>query len=69
MTARDKDGETPLHWAASGGSPAVVDLLIARGADMKAEDDEGKTPIDNARENEALKGSDAHWRLNEELYE
>ena len=69
MTARDKDGETPLHWAASGGSPAVVDLLIARGADMKAEDDEGKTPADYAGENEALKGSDAYWRLNEARYD
>lgn len=37
---------TPLHWAASSehASPALVELLIARGADVQAE---GGQPVDN----------------------
>ena len=37
---------TPLHWAASSerSSPAVVELLLARGADANAE---GGQPVDN----------------------
>lgn len=37
---------TPLHWAASSehSSPAVVELLLARGADANAE---GGEPVDN----------------------
>lgn len=37
---------TPLHWAASSehSSPALVELLLARGADVNAE---GAQPVDN----------------------
>src|SRR6185369_12813336 len=37
---------TPLHWAASAerSSPALTELLIARGADVNAE---GGQPVDN----------------------
>jgi ankyrin repeat protein len=37
---------TPLHWAASSerSSPALVELLLARGADVNAE---GGQPVDN----------------------
>jgi ankyrin repeat protein len=38
-------GGTPLHWAYFGGSRAVVDLLLAAGADPAARDHElGATP-------------------------
>lgn len=35
--AKDNDGETPLHDAASGGESEVAELLLARGADINAE--------------------------------
>ncbi len=35
------------------------------GADPNALDFDGKIPWDYAKENEALKGTDAYWRLNE----
>jgi hypothetical protein len=37
--------ETPLHYAALGRSEAVVDLLLARGADAQAADSAGRTPM------------------------
>jgi ankyrin repeat protein len=42
--ARDDDGHTPLHIAAMHGRYAVVELLVARGANMDEENDEGLTP-------------------------
>ncbi len=35
MTLR-ADGVTPLHWAALGGHPEVLRILLARGADVNA---------------------------------
>jgi ankyrin repeat protein len=44
-----------LHWAAAKGAPDdIIKALIDAGADPKAEDDEGKTPADYARENKHL---------------
>ncbi|MDQ7826056.1 MAG: ankyrin repeat domain-containing protein [Candidatus Eremiobacteraeota bacterium] len=40
--AKDRDGQTALHVAAS---PAVGDLLIGRGADVTARDSYGRTPL------------------------
>ena len=39
---------TPLHNAAFGGHKEVVELLIAKGADVNGKDDVGKTPLDTA---------------------
>jgi ankyrin repeat protein len=39
---------TPLHWAAYRGHAAVVELLLARGADPLAVDEEGQSPHDLA---------------------
>jgi hypothetical protein len=36
---------TPLHWAAWQGKVAVVDLLIARRANVNAKDIVGQTPL------------------------
>jgi ankyrin repeat protein len=36
---------TPLHYAADEGHTEVVELLIANGADVNAEDEEGWTPF------------------------
>ena len=41
-------GATPLHAACLLGSPDIVSFLIARGADVRAKDDEGHTPLDYA---------------------
>ena len=54
VNAKDKYGRTPLHAAAVGGSKEVVELLIAKGADVNAKvvsgPNQGKTPLDTANE-------------------
>ena len=42
--------------------PVAAKLLIG-GA--KAKDKDGKTALDYAKKNEALKGTDAYWKLND----
>lgn len=53
---RDEEGRTLLHWAVDGDHQVLVDLLLARGADVTTKDGEGETPLDYARlcEHEAL---------------
>ena len=41
-------GATPLHAACLLGSPDIADLLIRRGANVKAQDTVGHTPLDYA---------------------
>ena len=65
VNMRSEDGQTPLHRAAgSSENPAVIETLLAAGADVNARNAGGETPWDLAQENEALKGSDAYFRLN-----
>jgi ankyrin repeat protein len=40
---------TPLHMAAAGAGAAVIERLLALGADLDATDARGLRPIDNAR--------------------
>ena len=62
-------GFSPLHRAARDtNTPAVIKVLLAAGADASARDQEGKTPWDYAQDNEALRGTDAWWRLREERF-
>ena len=43
-----KDGETPLHWAASSDDEDVALALLEGGADIEAPDGSIGTPLDNA---------------------
>ena len=40
-----KDGWSPLHYAATGGSAAIVKLLLAKGAALEARSPNGTTPL------------------------
>ena len=63
-------GITPLHGAAAlTVNPSVILALIEGGADVGARDDDGKTPFDYAKENAALKGTDAYRLLKEGRFE
>ena len=63
-------GFTPLHVAAAeNANPSVILALLKAGADPGAGDDAGKTPFDYAKDNEALKGTEAYWLLNEARFE
>jgi ankyrin repeat protein len=45
VNLKDESGQTPLHWAAQGRNPALVPLLVERGADVKAADNRGISPL------------------------
>ncbi len=49
MHIKGPDGRTLLHYAAYYGRAECARVLIERGADVTARDDEGKTPLDIAR--------------------
>ena len=79
--ARDENGNTPLHVAAAYDrgygydnededphAGDTIEALLDAGADAAARNSAGRTPWDLAQENEALKGSDAYWRLNDERF-
>ena len=44
----EANGITPLHWAASHGDLETVQSLVAGGADLKAKNGGGKTPLEEA---------------------
>lgn len=46
-------------------NPAVVALLLDRGADAKLRDRGGLLPVYYADMKEALKGPDVYWRLHD----
>ncbi len=40
---------TPLHYAAGYGRPAIARMLLDAGADKAAQNNTGKTPLDLAK--------------------
>jgi ankyrin repeat protein len=55
LDTKDTSGNTALHWAAKMDRPKAVELLLLRGADVKALNDVGLQPEDLA-ESEEVKG-------------
>jgi ankyrin repeat protein len=43
--AVQKDGWSPLHYAATGGNAAIVKLLLSKGATLEARSPNGSTPL------------------------
>ena len=48
VNARDHNGYTPLHHAASRGDNALIQYLLSKGADPKAVARSGQTTVDMA---------------------
>ncbi|XP_063854802.1 ankyrin repeat, PH and SEC7 domain containing protein secG-like [Scylla paramamosain] len=48
LTARDSDGDTPMHFAAWGGCAAAVQWLVQRGCDPLVQSKAGRTPLEFA---------------------
>jgi cytohesin len=45
LSSKDDCGQTPLHYAARRGSRQLVELLLAKGAQINAQDSVGYTPL------------------------
>jgi ankyrin repeat protein len=48
LTAQDSDGQTGLHWAAIGGNPSTVRLLVERKAPLELKNKYGGTVLGQA---------------------
>ena len=48
LNISDKNGETPLHFAASHGNTRCIEWLIEQGADVGALDRKNRTPLHSA---------------------
>ena len=46
----ERSGWTALHYVAGFGFADLLEPLLERGADLKAKDDEGRTPLEVAVE-------------------
>ena len=66
VMAREEDGTTPLHFAATSCTPANIQALLDAGANAKAK--KVKTPWDYSQNNEELKGTKGYWALNDSQY-
>ncbi|MCI36608.1 ADP-ribosylation factor GTPase-activating protein AGD3-like, partial [Trifolium medium] len=51
--ATDLRGRTPLHRCILKGRSIIARLLLSRGGDPRAVDEEGRTPIELAAESNA----------------
>ena len=55
VSAKDKNGNTPLHAAAARDNPEIVSMLIGKGSDRNAVNSEGKTPLALSQEKKLAK--------------
>ena len=55
VNAKDKLGRTPLRIAAYWGHKEIVELLIAKNANVNAKNNDGETPLDWAILNDHTK--------------
>ncbi len=60
ISARSRNGFTPLHAAAFEGRKGVVELFLVRGVDASIRDNSGRTPLQVA-------ASSGHWDIVELL--
>ena len=58
-----------MFAARYGSNPEVITALLEAGADAKAKDQDGKTALDHAKENEKIYKTKAYWELNDAYYE
>ena len=59
VNAKDKGGDTPLHWTAQHNpTPAVLEVLLKAGADPRAMDSLGLTPFAIAKQ----ENTDILWK-------
>ncbi|GAB1310133.1 hypothetical protein MFIFM68171_00343 [Madurella fahalii] len=49
--AKNKDGRTPLWWAARNGQASVVELLLEKRPNLESKDSFGLTPLASAAKN------------------
>ncbi|KAI9772755.1 MAG: hypothetical protein M1835_006236 [Candelina submexicana] len=59
IMAREKDGSTPLHWAARLDLDSTVEALLGKGASPSAVDNDGWAPLSWAAEYEDRTGKTA----------
>jgi ankyrin repeat protein len=66
INARDEKGQTPLMKAAMlNENPESILFFLKAGADATLKDNRGERAIDLAEENEAVKDTDAYWKLDD----
>jgi len=66
VNARNREGSSPLMIAARHNkNPEVITVLLKAGADVKAKNNDGKTALDCAKNNESIKGTQAMKELEE----
>ena len=67
VNAKDEEGLTPLHLAASWGHKEIAELLIDNGADVNAKDDGGWVPLSRAAMRAGISGYRGHKEIVELL--
>lgn len=66
VNARDTSGMTALHYAALlSSTTTALEALIAAGADPTARNYQDEQPFDMLDANDAIKGTDVYWVLND----
>jgi len=45
ITTRDKEGNTPVHWAARAGHSGMLNMFLSKSCPLDAQNDEGETAL------------------------